>query len=139
MVATVLALKWSQKTVTLPPHRRDCPFLTFSVVGQILKEIRPDLLEFKCGLTHLFFLKCLKFQCQFSREDLRFGSIRLKVCFGKEAKTRDQPSVNARETSDLNRAKSHHGTAKTSSRPQVVAIERTKNRIGVKSDIMVYP
>ena len=29
-------------------------FLDFSLGSQILKEIRPDLSEFKCGLAHLF-------------------------------------------------------------------------------------
>ncbi|KAE8656494.1 UPF0047 protein C4A8.02c [Hibiscus syriacus] len=31
-------------------HRRGCHLVT----SQILKEIRPDLSEFKCGLAHLF-------------------------------------------------------------------------------------
>ncbi|XVF52001.1 hypothetical protein PTKIN_Ptkin04bG0230200 [Pterospermum kingtungense] len=43
---------------------------------------------------------------------------------------RDQSSVDARETSDLNCAKAHRGTAKTSSRPQVAAAERSENRVG---------
>ncbi|XP_052487007.1 UPF0047 protein C4A8.02c isoform X2 [Gossypium raimondii] len=50
MAATVPAPKWAQKTVTLPPLRRGCHLVT----SQILKEIRPDLSEFKCGLAHLF-------------------------------------------------------------------------------------
>ncbi|XVF74027.1 hypothetical protein PTKIN_Ptkin13bG0028800 [Pterospermum kingtungense] len=50
MAGTVPAPKWAQKTITLPPHRRGCHLVT----SHILKEIRPDLSEFKCGLAHLF-------------------------------------------------------------------------------------
>ncbi|XWS26070.1 hypothetical protein CRYUN_Cryun27aG0121400 [Craigia yunnanensis] len=50
MAATVPGPKWAQKTIALPPHRRGCHLVT----SQILKEIRPDLSEFKCGLAHLF-------------------------------------------------------------------------------------
>ncbi|WRX30540.1 UPF0047 protein YjbQ-like - like 1 [Theobroma cacao] len=108
MAAAVPGPKWAQKTITLPPHRRGCHLVT----SQILREIRPDLSEFKCGLAHLFlhhtsasltinenydsdvrddtetFLNkivpelskwCLEFGCPFFREDLRLGSIYLKV------------------------------------------------------------
>ncbi|EOY15845.1 Uncharacterized protein TCM_034793 isoform 2 [Theobroma cacao] len=50
MAAAVPGPKWAQKTITLPPHRRGCHLVT----SQILREIRPDLSEFKCGLAHLF-------------------------------------------------------------------------------------
>ncbi|KAE8736195.1 GPI mannosyltransferase 2-like isoform X1 [Hibiscus syriacus] len=52
MAATVPghAPKWAQKTITLPPLRRGCHLVT----SQILKEIRPGLSDFKCGLAHLF-------------------------------------------------------------------------------------
>ncbi|KAK2661020.1 hypothetical protein Ddye_007553 [Dipteronia dyeriana] len=42
--------KWAQKTITLPPHRRGCHLIT----PKIVKEIKQDLSEFKCGLAHLF-------------------------------------------------------------------------------------
>ncbi|KAK4751545.1 hypothetical protein SAY87_005027 [Trapa incisa] len=42
--------KWAQKTITLPPQRRGCHLVT----SKIMKEIGPDLSEFKCGLAHLF-------------------------------------------------------------------------------------
>lgn len=44
------APKWAQKTITLSPHTRGCHLIT----PKVLKEIREDLSEFKCGLAHLF-------------------------------------------------------------------------------------
>ncbi|XP_041017674.1 UPF0047 protein YjbQ-like [Juglans microcarpa x Juglans regia] len=44
------APKWAQKTITLPPQKRGCHLIT----PKIKKEIAQDLLEFKCGLAHLF-------------------------------------------------------------------------------------
>ncbi|KAH0974545.1 hypothetical protein GBA52_016444 [Prunus armeniaca] len=42
--------KWAQKTITLPPQRRDCHLIT----PQIVKEIGQELSHFNCGLAHLF-------------------------------------------------------------------------------------
>ncbi|XP_020201942.1 UPF0047 protein C4A8.02c [Cajanus cajan] len=48
--STVVAPKWAQKTITLPPLKRGCHHIT----SKILKEIGPELSGFKCGLAHLF-------------------------------------------------------------------------------------
>lgn len=42
--------KWAQKTITLSPQTRGCHLIT----SKVLKEIGPELSEFKCGLAHLF-------------------------------------------------------------------------------------
>ncbi|KAK1406685.1 hypothetical protein QVD17_42211 [Tagetes erecta] len=43
-------MKWAQKTITLPPHKRGCHLIT----PKILKEVGEDLSGFKCGLANLF-------------------------------------------------------------------------------------
>ncbi|XP_027338433.1 uncharacterized protein LOC113852404 isoform X2 [Abrus precatorius] len=48
--AKVYAPKWTQKTITLPPHKRGCHLIT----SKIVKEIGQELSGFKCGLAHLF-------------------------------------------------------------------------------------
>ncbi|KAK4767769.1 hypothetical protein SAY87_002910 [Trapa incisa] len=42
--------KCAQKSIILPPQRRGCHLVT----SKIMKEIGPELSEFKCGLAHLF-------------------------------------------------------------------------------------
>jgi secondary thiamine-phosphate synthase enzyme len=46
----IMAAKWAQKTIVLPPHKRGCHLVT----SKILKEIESDLSGFKCGLAHFF-------------------------------------------------------------------------------------
>lgn len=49
-MASSVAPKWAQKTVTLPPQRRGCHLVT----SKILKEIGQEMAGFKSGLAHLF-------------------------------------------------------------------------------------
>ncbi|KAK4778830.1 hypothetical protein SAY86_006358 [Trapa natans] len=60
-MATSSGPKCAQKSIILPPQRRGCHLVTSKVPwhpdnpwSKIMKEIGPELSEFKCGLAHLF-------------------------------------------------------------------------------------